>query len=647
MEQLLEIFENNATIDGLVSMSITVVALVISLAILPFQRFSESISSNLYQLVIKNGKFNRLIIINLLLGFLQILLMIISPNSKMMQFLSATILILILLNAFFFYNKVRSQLDVLDICCPIIEKDLDKAISVLTSENIKLQQNPLFKRQSLQEMIIGSISSQDNPNRYPKGQILNVSFKVFIYKFQNIYEVIHASLDRSQYSTFEKAVQCLYNSVEKYSNYINGYYIKTDNFFFDFVMKIEEIHTAIRSIRINNIYLDMFLSTLVRIQMLFLKPNLNSDFYIKSIFEFFIRNVLGSSKYITDDLNWILRMIPIFKKEYLLPDSFKLLLASLNNELIKIYNSNNDQLARSSINRTINELSFYLLTSSVFDQYEASIVESIMKIQSKLSAVSLLTPVLVYDDFTTHMLYNYQNDRTLGRAAMILLYNQKDGNNGVYQNLKNLDLIQKIIQILGFRYISGGSHVDGILEQIYKLTLDLYIITDRSVFQQLYYVNWSWNWTSKEMNSIINIYYLLVKIALRSLILNRYSHSAPAILYSILKTTFTFCRNNKINIAPIIKGLAPLFIKAVIANKKLNEKNRDLIIILVIRNVDKKYRNALRKRLINLKTLPLYKQGSQMDDYNADYFHPVPADYYRFILPLIYRSVNKCLKIKT
>lgn len=279
-------------------------------------------------------------------------------------------------------------------------------------------------------------------------------------------------------------------------------------------------------------------------------------------------------------------------------------------------------------------------------KYDTSLIDSLMELQSKLSATNLLTPMLVYDDFTTHMIHDYTDDRTLGRSAMYLLYNQNDTQDGVRQNLINLNLIERIIQILGIRYISGGSHVDGILEQVYKLSLDLYILTDKSLFPKIYNVKWSWNWTKQETIEQLNIYHLSVKILLLSLIANHYLHKAPAILYSLMKITFSFCKLNNINLNPILIKCIPLFVRAVISNKKMNKKTRNMIIILVIRNVNKKHRNILRKRLIDLNTLHWYSQGSRLDNFNEDYLHQVSADYYRFILPLVYKSVNKCLKTR-
>ncbi|HBD94213.1 MAG: hypothetical protein A2015_10110 [Spirochaetes bacterium GWF1_31_7] len=642
---IFNVINSDSKIIELVSISITVVALLISLAIIPFQRISESVSSNLYQIIIKNKKLNNSLLINLILGIFQIIILIFIPNYQIFEYISALILVLILINTYIFYNKTRKQLDIYDTCCPLIENDIQNTIKHLIKTTSKLNKNPLYQYSTLKQTIINAISSQDAPDNFKKGTIFKQYHVVFIYKFQNIYEVINYNIEKSQYGSYEKGVMCLFNCLDMYFSYIDDYYINIDNFYLDFLDNSKKIIQKLKSSSLNIIYYDLFLNTLFDKHTKYLKHNINYNEYIKLLCSFFFDNILTEPERYFDDLNKFSTILNIFIQKIDLSDSIEFIIIRLSNIKESIYAKDNS-LNKSMINKTINIISYNILSNPIYHN-KFDILSLIFEIQKSIDARKLLAPMLVFDSYTTHFSNNYDNDKTLGKVIFNLLVMQEDDKTKIINNLNRIKIINEIIDILINRIFLGGTHVSGIFDQLYKIEFELYLLLDDISFSSFFNIYWAWYFTPQEKNEYIKVF---IKIYLTIFSFFQKCSDYKKIekmLYSILKMFLAIIKYNNYSEDLLVSSSKGLFISNIVNNKRINSIIKKNVYIILKHNLSKKYINYLNRKIRQIQTVNQRYYFNDYDQIDINSFYFVPLEYYNNHMIRISQRIDKLILPRT
>lgn len=555
---LIKIEENSSTDYLLTIVSISVAAFVIflSLSVIPFQKISTEISGTIYKLFLKQRKFILPVLVNLIICLTQIAFYPFCPPNKLVEILYIYSLIVILVNAYKYTKKIKIELDISYTIYPLIEEDFDKSIKLLLEKECELKKNILYSQREVEKLLSDGILYQVNIEENKLGYPFEKYDRIFIYKFQSLYDILIKSVENHQYGTYEKAVECLFICQRKYFKYIENHIVIVDNVFLDFLEMANKILEKTKKLE-NTLYSDLLVNSLSMFVLELDKYNLNHDFYFQKIIDFYFTKIFLLTNDFIINCNRIISIVPIFsEKNKLYKWSFDDFIKYLMFYRINIYKKN-DTLNKTMINKLINIFCFEILTNQIYLK-NIEVKEKVYELQESIDAVNVCTPLPGKSDFTTSI-ETIGNDKTLYSVIKktIPYYINEDLNT---ENTNYLEFVERIVQILINRFNKGGTHKSGIQDQLYCIFFEIFKLLDVDTFRCLYSTNIIFYPLRGEKEKLLNILCKIIEFE---------SQEKASYFFSELKFLFVLLAKDN-TITNFVKTNEGWFVSTVFNNQKLD-----------------------------------------------------------------------------
>ncbi len=501
----------------------------------------------------------------------------------------------------------------------------------------KLKNNPIYRKDENEKIISITILYQINPKDYKYGLPFDGYDRIFLYKFQTLYEVLINSLDKYEYGSFEKAVDSLFSCLNKYFSYIDNHIIVVDNVFFDFIETSNKIIDKIKKLE-NKLYSDIFINCLSSFIKELYKYNIFHDTYYQKIVELYFEKILVATNDFVIGSNRIITIIPIFSNNNkLLRCSFDTFIKYLSVYQEALYKKN-DSLNKTMINKIINVFTFEILTNQLY-LYEDNITDSIFKLQEKIDVNNIYTPLpgQGLNDFSISIEPG-DNDKTLSSIVKKTLpyYINEIPN---IKPLRYINILKQIIQILIKRYNKGGTHKNGIQDQLYCIFFHIFTLLDSNTFHFIYQTPITFISPKDEKDSLMKLLLYIIEFESDK---NNFMKD-----YFLSELKFLFILVSKINAVDYIQHNKKLFIKIILNNKKIDYKFKIAVYsfyktllpkknkLIFCKHIKKLYK---RNRLSN-EFLPFEERNYDVTKINMTYLNipfPLESLFYNYINQTIF-----------
>lgn len=555
---LIKVEENSSTDYLLTIISISVAAFVIflSLSVIPFQKISTEISGNLYKLFLKQRKFILPVFTNLFICLTQIACYPFCSSNKLVEIIYIYSLTVILVNAYKYTKKIKIELDISYTIYPLIEEDFDKSIKLLLEKECELKKNNIYSQREAEKLLSDRILYQINIEENKLGYPFEKYDRIFIFKFQSLYDILIKSVENHQYGTYEKAVECLFLCQRKYFKYIENHIVIVDNVFLDFLEMTNKVLEKTKKLE-NTLYSDLLINSLSMFVLELDKYNINHDFYFQKIIDLYFNCILMLSNDFVVGCNRIMNIIPIFTgNNKLLWNSLEKFSECLIIFQKEIYNQD-DSLNKTMINKLINVFSFEILTNYAFLK-NTKAKEIIFNLQEIIDAVDVYPPLPGMSDFTTSI-ETIGTDKTLCSVIKktIPYYINEDINT---EKINYVEFIERIVQILINRFNKGGTHKSGIQDQLYCIFFEIFKLLDVDTFRYLYSTNIIFYPLRGEKEKLLNILCKIIEFE---------SQEKASYFFSELKFLFVLLAKDN-TITNFVKTNERWFVFTVFNNQKLD-----------------------------------------------------------------------------
>lgn len=547
----------------IISISVAAFIIFLSLSVIPFQKISDEISGTLYKLFLKQKKFLIPVFLILSICILQIVFYPIAKDSKFVKFIYLGSLIFILVSAFFYTKIIKEQLDISYSIYPLIIKDLEKSVKKLKKREFKIKKNLNYQEKEQKKLLSISILYQINIEKYPLKLPVDFYAQIFTYKFQTIYEVLINSLEKYQYGSYEKAIECLFSCIKSYFSYIDNHLIISDSVFLEFEGIIQILFEKNKE-KNNSIYQDILINNLTSFSTNLKQYTINHDFYYERIIKLYFSKVINLNSDFVININRIMSLIPIFtKKDESLKLSFEVFYNYALTLLVSIYKENNS-LKKTLTNKLINSFSYEILINKLYLSDE-DILQKVYYLQSLIDANNVYAPLPGegVNDFSTSI-ETIGEDKTLCSAVRKTFPYYINELPNDYP-LKYLNYLDQIITILIKRYEKGGTYKKGLRDQLYCIYFYIYTLLDENTFYFIYNTNIKFYVPNNEKDKLINLLMRLLEFETKI-----DSECGEAYLLCEIKFLLILFSAEKNVISSIIKN-KDVFMK-IIARKKTDYK---------------------------------------------------------------------------
>lgn len=639
---LISNIDSNKNIIATTSMSVTVVGLSITLGIIPFQSLSKAISSNIYQIVLESRITKKYTYRNISLALIQILLLSFAPLIRLSELLSATLLILVIINAFKAYLSARKWLDVNLFCIGILETDIDKVFKAFHNYIQIVNTIPEKQIENLERKIIDGIML-GRADTSQKKDFLPPEFERAIkYKLHNFCEIAEASLTNKQYGTFEKSIQSIISVLVKYLEILQKYYVSIDNLFLEESEFFQRLFNRITKEKHPFIYWEILTATYFGLVSKIEKINLDHDFYLNTILSTYFKSIkeieVATTYY--DALKMVENILSIFKRIKL-----KMSVKQVSDFLCSqhaVTSIINNALLHSLINRIGNIFSFYIFTSSALFEYDEYEINNMYKIIETHNANNLMTPMIGPNDFTTHMALNINDDKSLSNSIYNLLFRQYEFNQNdrrvfyIYETiLKNIDVLMRI-------YHRGGTHVNEIIEQLYRVVVDIYLVLDQTALKRFYHTDFILLNSNEEKKNLRKIMIQAIENICNALNKDTYSRGKEEIIYSCVKILLAEAKVNKVKLINYKRLLQEYYIKMIVPDSRFNSTTKNMILDLlegkIKGNLTTRLRYIINYRQDDMKNMWRY------DSFDQYYLKGIPINDYAYNRNFPLSRINKLVK---
>lgn len=554
MDTLLDFFNKitkvNPTPDisffyTIVSIVFGAITFVVSLSIIPFQKLSESISGYLYKILLKDKKLIFSIVFTTLISFTELIGLIFIKDSILIRFLYVFGLFIVFLILFIYSVIVLRKLDITESIFIALEDHFKKIIKVIEKKEIKIKKNVIYKYNELESIMKNTVLTQENPDKYPKGNVFVDCEKIFSYKCSFIYDLILRNIEKSDYASFEATINGFERCLNLYFNYLDCHYIVMDSFFIDFLEHSKIIISKCCKTN-NSLFFEYYCILFEKIIDKLISTNIPQAFYQEKIIDFLFNTVYLEKKNLADCSRYI-------KKSYCFIKEGKTYIPVLElykkhfEELITIIYTAGSNIDKSSLNCLINCFTYEVMSckSNLYTDY---VMDMIFELQELEDAKNLLPPMLVFDDYTTDIAIGFdKKDKTLATCTLHFLLKQEELPDIIecqQRNLYRIGLLLRIIKILEERYKKGGAYIDGIIVQLFVIYFNTILLINEKIFK--YYTNGNWNYafTQEEKDAYLNIIIQIIIITANS---NNHFMPDSNLLYSELKLLTILLIDNSIS----------------------------------------------------------------------------------------------------
>lgn len=623
MEKIIDIFniitKENPTPDlsfftTIVTIVFSAITFVISLSIIPFQKLSESVSGYLYKILIKEKKLLISIGLTFLISFLELIGLIFIKDCILSKFLYIFGLLIVFIVLFMYSIDVLKKLDITASVFSALESHFNKIAKIMEKKEKKIKRNPLYKYNELQNIIKNSLLSQESSESYPKGNVYIDCEKIFSYKCSFIYELIQRNIDKNDYSNFEASINGLEKCLNIYFDYINNHYIIIDNFFIDFLEHSKNIISKCCK-KTNNLYYEYYCILIEKIINKILSINIPKSFYQEKIIDFFFDFLYFEKKNLADCSRYIQKTFDFIRDG----KTYQSVLDNFHehfNFLIDVIYKLENPIEKSTLNYLINAFTYQVMSckTNVYTEY---VMDLIIELQEKEDAKKLLTPMLVFDDYTTDLAVGIdKKDKTLASCVIHFLLPQEelDNINDIKQrNLYRIELTLRIIKILENRYKKGGTFVNGIIVQMFVIFFNIIILLNENIFKYYTRQNWNYIFTSEEKEAYIEVLLYIIKFTANTN--NNFSLDGN-LLYSELKLLCVLIIENSITTTKIETFLwnhrKEIYLN-ILNNNKIDKKMIIEIYRFLFAISPKVFRKHFLKNIRKLKT----KEKNEFYNYNS------------------------------
>lgn len=580
---------DKSSLITIINISITGFILLITLSIYPFQKISETLSGNFYNYFLTNKKFKTPLIINLCICLFEIIIYPFVPDCKFFLILYIACLIILLVNIFKYSHAIKEQLDLTKSCYPIIEENLKKEIEEIQKTELEMKNNPKIAYNEARELLIDALFFQSDVDKFPLGKPIQGYDKIFIYKIHNVYDLLYDALEKLNYSTYEKAVECLFNCLKSYFSYIENHSIVVDNVFLDF-LDISKIIIDKSSEKNNKLYLDIYLGSLKLLVDDLSKLNINKDFYYSKLIDFYAINVTTYDKqYLNVGLSKVAELeVLIFKQKEFLQESFESYYSYLINYRNIIYKTKN-AYNWSSINQLINCFCFDCFSNTKYF-FNKDITNKLFELQKSISTINTTFQIPGLNDFSTTIPIKGV-DKTI--SALICLLISNSDYNGKNINYK-INIINRLIEILENRYLSKGLHLEGIISQLFKIYVNIVSLFDPYLF--VLFNAYSKNYVPLSDNEKKQYFSIIENILV--FYISKGKIGKEDILFTELKLfMFVLLCNNYSSLKNYIQKNRKKIIKYFVINKNISEELKIEIYRIVKNIATKNEKEYLLKKL--------------------------------------------------
>lgn len=521
MEKIIDIFniitKENPTPDSsffttIVTIVFSAITFVISLSIIPFQKLSESVSGYLYKILIKDKKLIISVSLTILISFSELVYLIFLRDCLLTRFLYVLGLLFVFIILFIYSIDILRKLDITTSIFEALEKHLNKIICTMRKSENKIKQNDLYKYNELQTIMQNTILSQENPEKYPLGNIYMDCEKIFSYKFSFIYELILRNLEKNDYASYEASINGLEKSLNIYFDYLNNHYIIIDQFFIDFLEHSKIIINECCK-KTNSLYFEYYCILIEKIIDKIMKINIPKVFYQEKIIDFIFTTIYIEKKSLADCTRYIQKSFVFIKDENIYKGVFESFINFFEQLILIIYKSGNS-IEKSSLNKLINSFTYEVM-SCRNNIYVPDIMDTLFQLQEKEDAKQLLAPMLVFDDFTTDVVVGFgKEDKTLASCVVKFLLSQEElenENECKQRNLYRLELVDQVIQILANRYKKGGTYINGIITQLFVIYFNIVLLLDENIFKYYTKSNWNYIFSNEEKEKYLAILLQIIR----------------------------------------------------------------------------------------------------------------------------------------
>jgi len=315
-------------------------------------------------------------------------------------------------------------------------------------------------------------------------------------------------MNKIQYSSYESSVKGLEECIFKYFDFLDGHFISSDNFFFDF-MEHSKIILEATLRKDSTFYYVFYMGLLKNVLKKIMSINIPKVIYFDQYINFYFG--LLAKRDIKDCYGNIEGLFIILSDEHISRENIRNIGEKLKALVTVVYNLGKPH-QKSLINYLVNTFCFDLFKNPQL-LYERELMDIAFDLQNAIDANNLLTPTLEFDDYTTNInVKNPENDRTLATVAISFLLSQPDSETDENKNIYRISILKEIITTLVVRYEKGGIHTEGITEQLFVIFFNIVVILDKKLFKLMYHTEWTYNFTDREKSGYLECLLEILKV---------------------------------------------------------------------------------------------------------------------------------------